>query len=268
MVLKSNILISFSAAMLALGIGSLYAYPKAITYSVFLFFATLFIYNTLRFVKYYLHPESAQALLYKQSKFVHAFFALTGLTGSVLVFFTGGFFSSSFLFWIILSGGIVSLLYVIPFIPYHNGKAALRDLPYSKLFLIGIVWSALTFFVPAAHHPDRITLFLIGCFYILSVTIPFDIRDLPYDNPEQKTLPQILGWRFSKILSILLCGLFFAILANHFPRFYLSVFFWITVAIHLLILELVHPQQPHNFYGYFVDGLIALLGIFLWYSAY
>lgn len=267
MILKSNSIISLSAALLALGMSNFGGYASDMSYALFLFFSTLFIYNLLRIIKFKFNPKSLQALHYRNDRVAYVYITIMSAICATTIYITNQFFLDERLNILIVTGSIISILYAQPFVFKHGVKLALRDLPYLKILLIGLVWSSLCFFYPTRFHPYNVQLTLAGFLYILSITIPFDIRDLPFDNPNQKTLPQLFGWKAAKLMAILLNGLFFAYIAFLFPHFYKSWLFWLLCIVHLLVLQQVHPNRSHRFYGIFVDGLIGLTGLFFWYIA-
>ena len=108
---------------------------------------------------------------------------------------------------VLISGaGIVSILYTIPIF----GKSMrLRDFSFIKIFLIAIVWSYVTGFVPMYEQdismvPIVLYLLEIGLFFI-AITIPFDIRDFHVDTANKVgTIPTLIGRDASIYLSIML----------------------------------------------------------------
>jgi hypothetical protein len=229
-------------------------------------FSTLFIYNILRIIKFILNPSSEQAILHKPFKLIYYIFAGIGLFGVVINLFFYSFPSQ----WIndlmanlilLLISIILSLFYVLPCFTLNGVKLALRDLPFLKILLISFVWSILCFYIPSIQSGNENTFLFLGFIYILAMTIPFDIRDLPFDHERQKTIPQLMGWHKAKMLSIILLLLFFCLLIFYFPHIKETISFWITVTIHLIALSFVHPKRTHLFYGLIIDGTISLLGL-------
>lgn len=105
---------------------------------------------------------------------------------------------------ILIPIGFISLWYVVDF----KQIPALRNIPFIKLFVIGITWSLSTFGLPyLISNPLYLSkyfvlLFICITLYIVLQTIPFDIRDIDYDTELKiKTLAQRLGVKKSKLLS-------------------------------------------------------------------
>lgn len=259
MFLQSNIIISISAGMLTFGVASFCQNEQALLLGLFLFFSTLCIYNALRIIKFFVNPTSSQAISNRRFNKVYYLFGLAGIIG-VMLCFIKLYLSYEMWFWLGLATSI-SVLYVIPIFPMNGIKVALRDLPGIKIILIACSWSLLCFYLPAMESGHKGFFFLIGFIYIISVTIPFDIRDLPFDNPDQKTIPQLFGWEIARSVSVILSALFFALLASEFPEFYFRWYFWGIALLHLFILSLVNPKRTQSYYGFFVDGAISLVGV-------
>ena len=94
--------------------------------------------------------------------------------------------------------GIISVLY--PFI--------LREIPYCKIFIITLVWSVSTVLLLVTENNLELSstvynLSLGRLLFILALTIPFDIRDLKYDNKRLKTIPIIFGASKARLIAIL-----------------------------------------------------------------
>ena len=93
------------------------------------------------------------------------------------------------------------------------------------------------------------------------LVIPFDIRDLQFDEPEKKTIPQLIGWKASKytgITLLIICGLlsysFFKEAIYSIPIYFLSI---------LLMLR-VDDKRKELFYAFGIDGLILLFPFSTW----
>ena len=98
---------------------------------------------------------------------------------------------------------IISALYAYPFIRNERG---LRDLKYIKIFLIAIIWTgtATLSLVEYGLYPNSeflIFFILEKLFFVIAITIPFDIRDIHYDPKTTQTIPQVIGINRSIILA-------------------------------------------------------------------
>ncbi len=153
--------------------------------------------------------------------------------------------------------GMLTLLYAVPFLRKKN----LRNFSGLKIFIVAIVWAGVTVIVPliaakeeyvAAH---AIT-FLQRTFIVIALTIPFEIRDLPYDKPTLNTLPQRHGIFVTKILGGVLLGICF--LMEYFrdvisiPYAVGLLFACILTAIAIFFSE---KRQPRYFASFWVESI-------------
>jgi len=102
-------------------------------------------------------------------------------------------------------------LYAIPLLP---GAKNLRSLAGLKVFIVAGVWACLTVVMPVIEAEldfnwdigiKTIQRFLI----VLVLMVPFEIRDLAYDPPELRTIPQRYGPGMTAFLGGVLTLLFF-----------------------------------------------------------
>lgn len=201
--LHSNVWIAFGAPSL-IGIT---CYEKGLSYPFHLgigaFFFVLLSYSLQRWMQVMLSGEKE---LY--------FFSKKGYGLLLLVAFTGAGASlirlSLVTLYALVPLGLISLFYAFPL--FGSGKG-LRDLPFIKVFLIALSWAYLTVMIPAAEcgfgmGNNEWSLFTERTLFLLAITLPFDIRDLPFDDPAKRTFPQILGVRGAKGLALSLLLLF------------------------------------------------------------
>ncbi len=198
----SNIWISIAASAQALLSYYISEKPVAVFYLSFLFCATLFCYSVLRIIKLKgILPENySHQMRWVNShlKFITLLllFSFVGIT----VFF---FFLTLFQQLLILGAGIISLGYNLPL---FNRRITLRKIPFLKSILIAGVWAFVTYVIPLSekelifNRPE----FLLRFFFFYVISIPFDIRDLKYDDASMKTLPQLVGKSGAVFLSWIL----------------------------------------------------------------
>lgn len=159
--------------------------------------------------------------------------------------------------------GFISLLYAGNFLkklklPYEN----LRSVPMIKIFLISGSWVVTTVGLPLFLLPDfpenSIYLFLLNFGLITAVTIPFDIRDIDVDLSFQKTLPQLLGIKLSKLISafiIVICTLMTSVV------FELYLFFPISSIFTIVCIKMTHSSRNELFFTGIMDGNILLIAL-------
>ncbi len=164
---------------------------------VFIFFGSITAYN---FVKYAgiagLHHRS----LAKNLQLIQVFSFVCFLALLYTVFF------QEVKVLIACGGlGLLTLFYAIPF--FKEGKN-LRAVPGLKILIIALVWAGVTVLLPFLQQSsipvvDFSVEFLQKLLFILFITIPFEIRDFPYDAPGLATIPQQIGVKRAKILGYL-----------------------------------------------------------------
>jgi hypothetical protein len=128
------------------------------------------------------------------------------------------------------------------------------------MYLIAIVWTLAVGVVPLILQEqisnEKIIFVIAHFFLILGLCVPFDVRDLVYDSPTLKTLPQLVGIGWSKVISVVFVGLYY------YLSFYLVGWSLIhLVYLVLLILLLLNMSQKRSVnYYLIIDFSIGLLG--------
>ncbi len=105
----------------------------------------------------------------------------------------------------------LSFAYAFPIIRTGRKWIQLREIPGIKIFVIAITWACSCALLPivSVHRGGEpwfslaAVLWALVCgILVLSLTIPFDIRDLRYDAGELRTLPALLGVKRSTLVAI------------------------------------------------------------------
>ena len=196
----SNIWVAF--CVLSLAITSEILFNTAnYKISQFVFFATIFTYNFQRIVRVKRGENHIRKhWLQANNKLLYLFVLLSGIMSSYL------FFQFQILTQIaIVFSGVLSLLY--PF--------GLRKIPFSKIFVISLVWTISTMLLLVLENnliiTQNIVLHLMSRFlFVFAITIPFDIRDLKYDAQNLQTIPVFFGAskaRFMAFIALFICGI-------------------------------------------------------------
>lgn len=157
---------------------------------------------------------------------------------------------------------IVSLFYAVKM---SNSKA-LRDISFVKIVLISLSWTVVSVLIPAYVNEAIFLkevgyLFALNFTYIFALVIPFDIRDIPFDEPQKKTIPQLLGVDSAKYLSLFLIG------ACGIGSFFFTEWYVYLFPIYLLsviFILLVNKHRKELFYVGAIDGLILLFPVSTW----
>ncbi len=186
---------------------------------LFVFFTTLLAYNFQRLIRTKKTAASATSFRLFWIKENASSLRITNIISAIALVLIGSQLSLQLLF-IILPSSIVSIWYVIS----YKRIPALREVPYIKLFVIGLIWGLITLGLPYLLFPDKtknlIPLLLIISTYVVLQTIPFDIRDSQLDRSLGiKTIAQKIGINRSKfiiVIGLVLLGV----------AIYLGVVFW------------------------------------------
>ena len=153
---------------------------------------------------------------------------------------------------------ILSVLYDVPTQSYRSNLFPLRSIPFIKILIIAYVWASISSGLPtlamdgSINSTQVVMQFAMNFLFILSITLPFDIRDMHTDNIV--TIPQHMGIRKTKILAIC-CLLFFSILFYSITESWLILPF--SSIIFLLIINTFSTKKSYYF-SFFLDGTIIL----------
>jgi hypothetical protein len=261
----SNLLIAFAAGLLSKSIAYSLNVDNSNGYFGLVFGATLFVYNAQRIFRLpqltgTLSPRHKWILNHKKAVVLFSFIGLA----IGLFWFIRDFFSVySIIFFSIF--GLVSLLYSIKI---ENYFPPLRDIPFLKIHWVALTWTATSSLFPILESTNYTNLayaqyYLLAAVYMyfVAITIPFDIRDLPYDLPKQKTIPQILGVKSAVVLSIILLIAAFIFLSLHNKQLLKSTFFYGAFIYQLILLIFSFRKQKELYYSAGIDGGIILFAL-------
>ena len=206
----------------------------------FTFFSTVASYNLIRLYKL---PETQGWVFKFIERNKRLVFGITFLS-TILVFYLGFKLKINTLL-VLIPFGLFTFFYVIPIPVQKNNSIALRSVAFLKLFLIALSWAGVTVLVPAINYDilvnsDLLITFLQRFLFVIVITLPFDIRDVYFDDTSLKTLPQVIGVQQSKKI-----GLFF-----------LMLFLGLELLKNPMVVEELR-----------IDLIIALLSLFLLFKA-
>ncbi|WP_299250975.1 hypothetical protein [uncultured Lacinutrix sp.] len=184
------------------------SYDENILY--FIFFATITGYN---FVKYFGIAKFHHRSLTDALKIIQVF--------SLVCFLLLCYFAMQLQLKTLISIGVfglITFLYAIPFLPknfYLDNQQNLRDVSGLKVYVIALVWTGVTVFLPLINDDVHlnadvyITAFQRFVFVVV-LMLPFEIRDLKFDSLKLATIPQKIGVKYTKIIGFFLLLLLFA----------------------------------------------------------
>lgn len=175
-----------------------FEYDFTLNYNLlgFVFFGTISGYN---FVKYFGVAKFHHRSLTNKLKVIQVFSFLSFLA---LLYFV--YFLKPQLYWYCLGLALLTFHYAIPLFGMKN----IRMLSGLKIFIVALVWSVATVILPIEDVYGQLDLdnwlsFIQRYIMVVVLTIPFEIRDLKYDNTALGTLPQQIGINASKWLAVI-----------------------------------------------------------------
>lgn len=232
----------------------------------FTFFASITGYN---FVKYFGLAKFHHRSLAQWLKTIQLF--------SGICFLLMTYFAFKLEFETLLGIGIfgsATFLYAIPIVPktlYLDKQKNLRSIGGLKVYIIAVVWTGVTVFLPLLNNQfdlttDDVIITALQCFlFVLVLMFPFEIRDLNYDSLKLATIPQKIGVKPTKSIGLLLLVLFYVL--NYFKDDITTSYVVSTLmisSIALLFLIFAKKNQNKYFSAFWVESLpILWLGILL-----
>lgn len=262
----SNLFIALGAAGFAGCSYWFFSLPANGFLLLLVFSGTLFMYNFQRMVGD-LGPNSRL----RRAKTVLMY---AGAVGALIAATQIHFIVAS----VLLVAAVLAIAYAVPpktFMPALKqkriGHGTLRKTPYFKTWTIMLVWLLTGIGAPMFDQAineswtnEGTTALFIAMQggLVLALTAAFDIRDLPYDDPQQRTLPQILGVtgtiRLSQNalrLSMLAAALLY--LSGDTSAFLLTAHVMSSL-FALLLVRKSAPQRNPLFFSIWIDGLLVL----------
>ena len=178
--------------------------------------------------------------------------------------------------WLLLIPlALLTLAYTTPIINTKASKIRVREIWLWKIFIIAAVWAGMTVILPAVElnglnqFSNMLSwqLAIERGIFILAITIPFDIRDLANDAKKGvKTIPSVLGWKSSVLVSI---GLLLVFVLTTFFRLGtespMLTAYLATTAITISVVSLANPNRNDMYCSFWLEGtmLIQFASVFL-----
>lgn len=255
--LYANVVVSLSAAFLTYGVCYMAGIDNDFQYAAFSFLGTISVYNTQRLLKSeFMQLTSWLEWVNNKRVYIIPAVIFCSALASILLF-------SLQLNWNQILGllffGSISFLYVSPW-----KNLALRNVPGLKIHLIALSWIGILIAFPLMSKFDLTTIAIfsfIHYFYVIAVTIPFDIRDLKYDSKDKKTIPQVFGVKGSKIIALICLSIYIIGITNIYPVFFRSLLFYASMIITFQLIANMNEERGDFYCAGLVDGSIALTGI-------
>ena len=226
----------------------------------FVFFATITGYN---FVKY-------AAVFIKNYRDLYFYLKVTQLVSVIAMLY----FSFQ-LSWTVLaffgSFAILTFLYAIPLLKNKN----LRNYTGIKITIVAFVWAGVTVLIPIVNEGVSLDTVIYLTFFqrfllVFVLTLPFEIRDLQYDDSTLETLPQRVGVKKTKIIGavILVLVLLIELFKDSSTLNYLVSLGIISVVLLVFLLN-AKKKQSKYFSSFWVESIpILWFVIFLLLKTY
>lgn len=224
----------------------------------FVFFGSLTGYNFVKYSKVAgLHHRSLTGSL----KVIQIFSALC-----FVLLCVAAFQLSLKVLLLTFAFGLATFFYAVPLVHSKN----LRNLSGVKIFVVGFVWAGVTVILPfiSSELPvsgDVLLTFFQRILIVVALILPFEIRDVPYDSLNLKTLPQQLGVWNTKMLGeaiLLLCIIFEFFKEDSKISYIASLLIFCIILGWVLIIS--KADQKRYFASFWVEALpIVWLLLFL-----
>lgn len=158
--------------------------------------------------------------------------------------------------------GLLTLFYSVPIAPKGNN---LRSFPTLKIFVIAAVWAGTTVYLPVVDTGVRLDfeiwlLILQRSLLVLALILPFEIRDVVYDDRKIGTFPQMLGVRNTKIIGYCLLAVYLSL--GFFSPYISQREHGVTLALALMTAVAIYfakAGKDHYYCAFWVEG-IPILG--------
>ena len=265
----SNVWVAASVAALT-WLSQLLLGTQNLRYTALTFFATLGFYSYSRFYQgATLGTNESKVTRWQSGKsklLVAVIFVCTAISSYIA-------FSFHIKSLVILGfAAIISLVYPLPYI--LGRWQGIRHIAGLKLFIIALIWTLVTFVVPAIQSDlswDRQTL-ILGAqrfFIITAITIPFDVRDKEIDHPDIKTLPMVIGSRNALMVGVFcIFGVELSILLQHFQHGLFSGWqtfgLFLGLEIMMLFIHRALPVKNDLYYSFALEGTPIYLAVIVY----
>ena len=222
----------------------------------FIFFASITGYN---FVKYFGLAKFHHRSLAKWLKTIQVF---SGICFVAMSYYACKLEVLTLMYIGVL--GLATFLYAIPIIPkkiFVDNQKNLRSIGGLKVYVIAIVWSGVTVLLPLFNNGFDITddVIITGIqrfIYVLVLMLPFEIRDLNFDNLKLATIPQKIGVKQTKYIGLLLLLAFYVL--NYFKddiNQTLLISYVMISSVTLLFLVFAKQNQSKYYSAFWVESL-------------
>lgn len=181
--------------------------------------------------------------------------------------------------WVVLLMALPWMFYLVPF-RVGEVHIGLRQVPALKLVVIVWCWLLATVALPAVFlAPGHFGMVLLGHGLvqgplITGIALLFDLRDQAHDAPSLRTIPQVIGLRWTRKLVLALFLYAATIVVFRGLMSYNSyvegdvpwseVLAGAGLAFGAVLALRAGPERSWVFYAFAVDGLLVLVPVLAW----
>lgn len=150
---------------------------------------------------------------------------------------------------------LLTIFYAIPFLPQVKN---LRQVKSLKVFVIALVWTLTTVVLPLINTDITILKILLyslsRLIWVLLLLIPFEIRDIPYDDLNLKTIPQLFGIKTTKYIGVILVliNYLFSIYFDLSPSLISLSLFSLSLLVFIIFSK---EKQSYLYAAFWVESL-------------
>lgn len=255
----SNIYVSLCVVALVLSTQFIFFTSFNFDVTSFLFVATFISYNFQRIISIYKIPNKKRKQWFISNYKLIYFLLFIALIVFTYIFI--GFNNNAKLLIVLIS--FLSFMYPL----------FLRNIPYIKVYLIAFSWSLSTVLLPVIVEEnseisiDVILSLLSRFFFIIAITIPFDIRDIQLDILKLKTIPILFGVEISKKISLIMLCLYLTLeLFQHLiitPNLQIMLSAVLCCIYTQFFIKRSHEKRGGYFYSFWVESCSLALLFFL-----
>ncbi len=220
---------------------------------LFTFFATITGYN---FIKYSRLAKLHHLSLTESLRVIQIF--------SFVCFLAMLYYMSKLNFDVLLACLLLGLVTALYALPVFSRKRTLRSIQGVKIYVIALVWAGVVVLLPVLQNRlsigwDEIVMSVQRFLFVIAITIPFDIRDLRYDDRSIGTLPGQLGVKKAKGLGVVVLVLFVLLEALKDEITIAIIISSIVISIFSGILLLFSNEKQSKYYASFWVESIPLV---------
>lgn len=259
-----NLIIALAAACQTALSCQLLQVPLRFPLLLFAFCGTLFIYHSATALNpqaNHFEPLTMRERWISRNKVLIRIYMAVGLSGMLY----SVFFLHTWSIIVLLFLGLISVFYNYP-VPVPHRMIRFRNIPGLKLILIAFVWTGTTVWIPFLESGSTDIYFFSALslqrfFFLIALTIPFDIRDLSLDQQQSiRTIPSMVGVNAAKYLSLafLLLSEGTILIMDRLHPSGVSVSLSITNLVTLVLISTKKIKKDDMYYLVYLDGMLIL----------